>query len=387
MSHPLAGIRVVELGVVIAGPSAAVMLGDWGADIVKVEPLEGDPHRANTMSPYFQLSNHGKRSITLDLTTASGHAIMLDLLDRADVFITNLRTLALDRLGLSPDTLLDRNPRLVYGAITGYGMTGPGAGKAGYDIGAFWSRSGIAATLVGPGHEPPVQRPGMGDHTTGLALVAGVLAALLERKSSGRGQLVSTSLMRAGTFVISSDLAAQINGAQPEMGLRRALYNPLLACYQAADGEWFWLLGLQAMRHWPGILRAVSRLELLDDERFSSFPALIANSRQVIEILDAEFAKRTLGEWAPLFAQEDVWWDPVQGLVDVLDDEMFAACGALRPMAGDRMTIAPPVDLARTDLGEAAAAPELGQHTEEVLLELGYGWDQIVSFKDDGVVG
>jgi crotonobetainyl-CoA:carnitine CoA-transferase CaiB-like acyl-CoA transferase len=362
------------------------MLGDWGAEVIKVEPREGDPQRGNPETAYFQLDNHGKRSVALDLKTEAGRTILMQMLDRADVFITNLRVAALDRLGVGPAAVQARNPRLVYGLISGYGLTGPAADKAGYDVGAFWSRAGVAAALVGPGAEPPVSRPGMGDHTTGLALVCGVLAALLDRERTGRGQLVSTSLLRAGAFVISSDLTAQMSGSLPRQGLRRAMYNPLLACYRAGDGRWFWLLGLQATRHWPNVLRAIDREDLLADERFRTFGGLIRHTSEVIHILDEAFATRTLDEWAPIFAREDVWWDPVQDLAAVLADDAFQDSGAVRPVAGGGRLVAPPVDLAGVTLEEAAPAPEAGEHTERVLLELGYDWPQITALKEQGVI-
>jgi crotonobetainyl-CoA:carnitine CoA-transferase CaiB-like acyl-CoA transferase len=383
---PLVGLRVVELGVVIAAPSTAALLGDWGADVVKVEPREGDPQRANVSAALFDLDNRGKRSLTVDLTTVGGQEIARRLLDRADVFVTNLRPSALSRLGLDAGSLLARNPRLVYGTITGYGTQGPGADKAGYDLGAFWARAGVVAALVGPGNEPPICRPGLGDHTTGLTLTAGILAALLERERTGRGQVVETSLLRAGAHLVSSDLAVRLGGGEPKLGLRRSQHNPLMACYQAGDGRWFFLLGLQAGRHWPSVARAIGRPELIEDERFSTFKQLLANHAAVMEILDEAFATRPLAEWADVFAREDVWWDPVQDLDELLADELFLASGALRPRADGGTTMAPPVHLADTVLGPAEPAPEVGQHTEQVLLELGYDWDGITALREAGAI-
>jgi crotonobetainyl-CoA:carnitine CoA-transferase CaiB-like acyl-CoA transferase len=274
---PFAGIKVVELAVALAAPSAAAVLGDWGAEVLKVEGLDGDPQRFNTQNAYFQLDNRGKRSLSVDLKTDEGLAIFHQLLDDADVLVTNIRPAGMARLGLDPESLAARYPRLVYAAVSGYGLTGPAADKAGYDIGAFWSRAGVAAALVGPG-EPPVLRPGMGDHTAAISLVAAVGAALVARARTGEGRLVSTSLVRSGAWVVSSDLTAHMAGENPEPGLKRALYNPMLGCYQAGDGAWFWLLGLEATRHWPNVAAAVGRAELVDDERFDSFLGLITNA-------------------------------------------------------------------------------------------------------------
>lgn len=386
MTAPLLGVRVVELGVALAGPCASGILAAWGADVLKVEPLSGDPQRGNTQNAYFSQDNRGKRSLAVDLDTPEGIGVMQSLLEGADVFVTNIRPGGLERLGLDPANVLERNPRLVYGRITGYGADGPAADRPGYDIGAFWSRSGVAAALAGPGNEPAIQRPGMGDHTTGLALVAAIMTALFERERSGEGRLVETSLVRAGAYVISSDLAAHATGEALDTGLRRALYNPLLACYQAGDGRWFFLLGLEATRHWPNVAAAVEREDLLADERFTDFLSLVTNRLDLIAILDEEFAKRSLDEWAPRFAAHDVWWDPVQSFDEIAADPVMADAGVYLDTASGRRVIASPADVGQSTSDHPGEVPELGQHTEEVLLELGLDWDQILALKDQAVI-
>jgi crotonobetainyl-CoA:carnitine CoA-transferase CaiB-like acyl-CoA transferase len=386
MTGPLDGVVVLELAVALAAPSAAAMLGDWGAEVVKVEPLTGDPQRGNTQNAYFSQDNREKRSIALDIATDEGSEIMLELVDRADVFVTNIRPGGLRRLGMDAASLLERNPRLVYGQLTGYGADGPATDRAGYDIGAFWSRAGVAGALAGAG-EPPILRPAMGDHTTGLALVAAITSALFDRERTGRGRVVQTSLVRAGAYAISSDLAAHVNGEGPQAGLRRALYNPMLGCYRTKDGRWFFLLGLEATRHWPNVAAAVGREDLLTDERFADLPGLVANRDELIAILDDEFAERSLDEWARIFDVHDVWWDPVQSFDEVAADPIVQRAGVFRPMAGGRTAVAAPVDFgAFAPDAEVGAAPELGQHTEEILLELGFDWDTISGLMERGVI-
>src|ERR1700694_2651780 len=201
---PLHGVRVVELGVWIAGPGAGGILADWGADVIKVEPLSGDPARGFgrmlggdlDVNPVFELDNRGKRSIALDLSTSEGREIVDELLAAADVLLTNIRPTALGRLGLGPDEVLDRHGRLVYALITGYGLTGPDADRAAYDVAAYWARAGVAEALRAPGGPLPFQRGGMGDHTAAMTAAAMISAALVARERTGRGQLVSTSLFR-----------------------------------------------------------------------------------------------------------------------------------------------------------------------------------------------
>ena len=199
------GVRVVEVGMWVAGPSASAVLGDWGADVVKIEPPEGDPFRGlissfggDGSSPPFELDNRNKRSVGLNLAHDEGRRIAAQLVDQADVFVTNARLGALERAGLDYATVSARNPRLVYAIITGYGVEGEDRGRAAYDVGAFWSRAGVAAALTPEGDDLPYQRGGMGDHMAGMAAAGAVAAALLARERTGEGQLVSTSLLRIG---------------------------------------------------------------------------------------------------------------------------------------------------------------------------------------------
>lgn len=387
MTGPLDGIAVVELGVVIAGPAAAAVLGDWGASVIKIEPPDGDPQRGNPNTSYFQLDNRGKRSMCLDLKTEAGRAIALRLIGEADVFVTNLRTSALTRLGLDYATLAPRFPRLVYAAISGYGDTGPAAGKAGYDIGAYWSRSGMALALAPDGTDPPVSRPGQGDHPTGLAAAAGIAAALYSRERTGAGQLVSTSLIRSGAYAIGSDLVSAAHHMRSVPVAPRMMFNPLLAVYRSGDGHWFCLLGVQPLRHLPAVSRAIGRPDLADDPRFADLRSVIKNRQALLSILDEAFARHPMEHWARRFAAEDVWWDPVQSAEQALADPLVRAAGVLRDVEGGELqTIATPVDFSAMADHPAPRAPEAGEHTEQILLENGYDWDAIGTLKTQGVI-
>ncbi len=401
MPGPMEGIRVVELGVWIAAPAAGVILADWGADVTKIEPPGvGDPGRLFRkmlggdlpVNPPFENDNRGKRSIVLDLSTDEGKGVALEMIDRADVLITNVRVAGLARLGLDPASVLERYPRLIYGLITGHGLEGPDAHRPAYDIGAYWARSGVAASLTQPGSTPPFQRGGMGDHGAGLALAGAISAALYSREKTGKGQLVSTSLMRQGMYTLSFDLAIMLRLGIPVMlGERTAMFNPMINNYQDSEGKWFWLIGLEGDRHWPSLARAVGHPEWIDDERFSELTVRASNCTELIGMLDEIFATKTLAEWGVIFdAEKDLWWAPVQTIEEVLaDPQAHAAGGFVEVPDGEATTMMPatPVDFAGTPGEQRWMAPEQGQHSDEVLTELGKSGEEITALRKSGALG
>ena len=383
MAGPIDGVKVVELGVWVAGPAAGGILADWGADVIKIEPPQGDPARTFSkmfgsemdVNPAFEMDNRSKRSVVLDLRTDTGRTAALDLVDHADVFLTNVRPAALQRLGLDYETVSVRNPRLVYGLLTGYGITGPDADKAAYDVAAYWARSGIASLLSRPGDPPPFQRSGMGDHPAGMNLAAGICAALYAREKTDVGQLVTTSLYRTGAYTVSCDLNMFLLTGQPiAIGQRDSMRNPLMNNYTAGDGRRFWIVGLETERHWPAFCRVVGRPEWQDDERYRSPGSRGQNAVQMIADLDGIFATKSLDAWAEIFGSEpEFFWAPINTLEDVVSDEQFHAGGGIVNVPdgdGTLPMIATPVDFDRTPWAPRSVAPELGEHTDEVLAEL-----------------
>jgi crotonobetainyl-CoA:carnitine CoA-transferase CaiB-like acyl-CoA transferase len=393
------GIKVVEVGMWVAGPAAAGILGDWGADVIKIEPPASDPMRGimslrghtENVNPPFELDNRNKRSVGLDLSIPEAREIAAALVDESDVFVTNARPGALVRSGLDYETLSARNPRLVYAHITGYGLTGDERDRAAFDVGAFWSRAGVAAALVPEGAPLPYQRGGMGDHMAALAAAGAVSAALFARERTGVGQLVSVSLLRVGMYMVGWDINMAMRLGFPTVPMTiNAPPNPMISAYTAGDGLRFWLLGLQGDRLWPDLLRAIDRTEWATDERYATLASRFENSAALVRDLGAVFSTRTLEAWSDVFDREDVWWAPVRYPHEVVDDPQARAAGGFVTVPldddGEIEMVASPIDFLGTPWAVRGPAPEFAQHTEEVLLELGHSWDRIAELKDLGAI-
>jgi crotonobetainyl-CoA:carnitine CoA-transferase CaiB-like acyl-CoA transferase len=376
MSGPLQGVKVIEMGVWVAGPAATGLMADWGADVIKVEPPTGDPQRfvfgalgvADQKGvPPFEIDNRGKRSVVLDLRNDADLQTMFALLEDADVFVSNVRPAGLARMGLDPDSLTKRFPRLIYGQLTGYGATGPDVDKAGYDIGAFWSRSGLAHTTVAPDELPPAIRSGQGDHTTGLSMAAGVLAALFDRERTGKGRVVSTSLLRTGIYTLGWDVGVYLRfGKRQSTKSSRKNPAPQMNCYRCADGRAFWLLGMEADRHFPGLLKAIGREELASVENFKNARARSINAGEFIAVLDEHFATQDYAYWTAQFDTNDVWWAPLNSIADAVADPQVIASGAFvdmtpQPDEAPYRAVNSPVDF--SDYTPTyGPVPNLGEH-------------------------
>ena len=398
----LNGIRVVEMGLWVAGPSAGGILADWGAEVIKLETPRGDPMRQlyqalsgseETRCPPFDLHNRGKRSVVVDVNQPEGSALARRIIASADVFLTNLRPHYLKRVGLHHEQLLAADPRLVYGSLTGYGLDGPDQDAPGYDLAAFTARSGVSWRATPPGGVPPTLPGGMGDNVTAITLVAGLLGALLARQRTGLGQLVATSLLRTGIFCVSMELSARlaIDRVAPSPD-RRYAQNPLMNSYRAADGKWLWLIGAEASRHWEPMMTALEATHLLADERFQSSRSRNKNAAALIEILDGIFARRSRDEWAAVFREHGVWWAPVNSFEDLVEDTQVQSIGAFRTMAtmdgdsAEQRTLAAPIDFGSDPGGAFPAPPRLGADTRAVLEALGLDAAEIAAMQDAGVI-
>ncbi len=386
----LTGLKVVDFTSYIAGPGAACILGDWGADVIKVERPGGDTMRHAFAdlktdigsNPTFDVDNRGKRGIVLDIAKPAGRDALAKLAAGADVLLTNVRPASLRKYGLDDKTLRAANPRLVYAVITGYGLEGPDAHLPGFDVTAFWARSGLGYMTAPKGAEPFQRTSGVGDHTTSLATVSAILAALYERARTGEGRLVQTSLLATGVYLMSSDMAVQLKlGRVASVRARDNPINALSNYYRSSDGRWFVHNPRGGSGGWEAFLKAAGREDLVSDERFASGKSRRQHARDLGAELDAGFAALPFDEIARRLDEADLVWAPMQTPGEVAADPQVAAAGAFIDVEdGQGGTFRSPAAPARFPGADATVrprSPHLGEHTREVLGELGYSAPEI----------
>jgi crotonobetainyl-CoA:carnitine CoA-transferase CaiB-like acyl-CoA transferase len=395
------GFRVVELAQWVFVPVAGALLADWGADVVRVDRLDGDPYRglvtqgigsdSGGVNLSIALANRGKRSIALDLQSEEGQRALHQLLENADVFLTSFRPDALGRLGLDAETLTKRYPSLVYARGNGYGVRGPDAGMAGYDASAFWARGGIAHVLTPADRDYPITpRGAMGDRNGGMALAFGIASALLKRSRTGTGSVVDVSLLGMAMWTASSDLLAALQGGEPRaVGGRGPVINPLVSTYRTADDRHIQLVFLESDRYWGPLCDLMNRPDLRDDPRFVDHHARDTHRTECVAALDEAFANRTYEEWKDILSQLDAPWAPVQSIEELLTDPQVIANQYLGDVVveGGSTYRLPTVPVQFDEKPpHLRPAPEHGEHTESILLELGYDWDQIIELKAASII-
>ena len=396
------GVRVVELAQWVFVPVAGALLADWGADVIKIEhPQGGDAYRGlvlqgreGPVNYAMEMANRNKRSAALDLKCEGGREALLRLIEHADVFLTNFLPSVLDRLGLGVEELRARNPRLIYARGHGYGVRGPDADAPAYDSTAFWSRGAIEETIAPQGLPEPIpQRGAVGDRYGATHLAFGIAGALLRRERTGEGSVIDVSLLGTAMWMIGSDVLAALQGAHrqsPELGKpRSSLPNPLAANYRCADDRWLTICCLQGDKYWADLCRVLDRPDLLADERFDSMGGRATHCLDVVAELDAAFAARPLAEWRPRLDEARIPWGPFQTVDELLDDPQVVANGYLGTVEReDGPSFRLPTGVVQFDEQPAAlhAAPDLGEHTDEILLSLGYSWDEVVELKLQGAV-
>ena len=401
MAGVLDGIRVAEMGLWLAGPATGGILSDWGAEVIKIEPLGGDPMRRlyrhlsgskQSECPPFDQHNRGKRSVALDINSEGGRGMAQRIIESSDVFLSNMRPSFLQRVGLDHRRLLALNPRLVYAILTGYGLEGPDRDAPGFDVAAFSARTGLVGRATPEGTPPPTLPGGFGDTVTAISMAAAIMGGLLHRERTGEGQVVSTSLLRTGIYCIAMDVATRLglDRIAPPAS-RTKPQNPMLNSYPAGDGSWFWLIGAEAERHWPGLVAALDSPPVLCEERFTTPRERRRNSTELVALLDEIFATRSRDEWATVFAEHDVWWAPVNSIEDLLVDPQLIAAGAYVEMpeaAGQtRRVLATPIDFSAAPACAAPSAPAIGADTDAVLGDLGVDAGTLAKLRGAGALG
>jgi len=386
-TRPFTGLTVIDCASYIAGPAAATILADLGADVIKLEPPDGDPMRSMYRLPGavaaernypWDLDARSKRSLVLDMKHPEAAAVLHRLLARADVFITNLPLPVRRKLGLDAADLLPPHPRLVYASMTAYGETGPEADKGGFDGTAYWARSGLSDMVRSDDTAPPSKSVGaMGDHPSAVTLFAAISAALYRRERTGRGGLVSTSLLANGLWANSLQVQAYLSGARyPAKVPRERAANALINLYRCADGRWLNLMMLNEGRQWPVLVDALGIAEDIADGRFATRELREARSAQLVRLLDQAFARHTLAHWRRVLDAAGITFGVVGTLADIPDDEQMRAAGMVVPSDhGAGWTVANPVRLhgadGRCQPRPPGPAPALGEHSRAVLAEAG----------------
>ena len=394
---PLDGIKVLDVSTYIAGPAAAVVLGDYGADVIKVEqPGEGDPNRTIMGIPSYpksavnypwQMDARNKRSIALDLKHDSGRAVLDRLIPTADVLVTNFPLPVRERLRLRAEDVAHLNERLIYASLTGFGEAGPDRDQAGFDSTAYFARSGLFDQVRYDGQPPHFSLPAQGDRATAMALVAGIMMALYRRERTGKGTSVSSSLLANGLWSNGVYAQAALLGAfLPQRPPRDRPRTALGNLYRTRDDRWLQLSIVQEETMWPRVCRAVGRPELEHDARFAETPTRRANAAALTAILDQVFATATAAEWHQRLKANRLTFSPIARLQDLASDEQAAAAGAVIPSANPEMplTLAAPIRLGCAPPRPAGPAPTLGQHTDEVLREAGFSGEEIARLRSTG---
>ncbi len=403
MKSPLEGIRVIEIDSWMAAPSAAAILADMGAEVIKIEPPTGDAMRNMSRPPkidgplasydfQFDVDNRGKRSITLALDHPDGIAITQRLVESADIFMCNLLIQRQKKFNLDPESLLAINPKLVHATLTGYGTSGPDAWRAGYDVTAFFGRSGLYdAMREGDDGVVPWARPAQGDHTTGLAMTTSILAALRQAEATGIGQVVETSLYQTAIWTQASDYAVTaVDTAPVRRRSRHELLTPTANRYRCGDNKWV-VFNMLDGGAWERLCRAIGREDWLEDERFSDGKGRYRHMPELVEGIDATLGTKTRDEWGKIFDEAGLIWGPVFTLDETAQDPHAHEIGMFpeidHPELGAYKTVNAPFRFSSTEVKPRGPAPLLGADTEDILAASGYSAEEIEQLRTGGALG
>ncbi len=397
MSRMFEGLKVIDCGSFIAAPLAATLLGDFGADVIKVEPPgAGDPYRHVHKMPgmpqseqayNWLLDNRGKRGLALDLGKPEGQAVLHKLAAGADVFITNYPLAVRRKLGLDAGRICALNERLIYASFTGYGETGDEMNKPGFDSTAWWARSGLMHGVTREGEEPVRPLAGMGDHPSAVAMFGCIVTALYRRERTGKGGEVATSLMANGAWANSHAIQAKLTGATfPARLPRSQARNALANNYRCGDGRWIMLTLLNEDRQWPALAKCLED-ERLNDPRFASTADRRTLARELVVLMDEAFARKSLAEWRVILDNAGLVFGVVATMDDIPSDRQMIETGVLVPFSdSDMLTVNSPIFISGETKVRPRQPPELGQHSDEILAELGYDAETIARLRAGSAV-
>jgi crotonobetainyl-CoA:carnitine CoA-transferase CaiB-like acyl-CoA transferase len=391
------GLKVVDLSSFIAGPGAAVILSDFGADVIKVEPPSGDfwrfgnklPIEPQSDQPYqWHLSNRNKRSLALDLKSPSSRQVLLELVNWADVLIVNTPHPARSRLGIEYDDVKEFNPRLIYADVTGFGDKGPDADLPGFDLTAYWARSGLLSMTRDSGSPPTWPVSGSGDNATAVGLYGAIVTALYRRERTGKGSYVTTSLLASGVWSAGVMVSGALAGAMlPAMHDRTNPANAAMNVYRSADGVWFVLVVTPDKV--AAVAKAIGRPDLLTDPRFSDSARLMTNMPVLTGILDDVFATEPMAHWYEVFNSVRVTFGAVQGPEDVINDPQLEVNDIVVPLEGAgklSSTVSSPIQVHGVAKVPARRGPKLGEHSKEILAELGFDASSVEALRESGAL-
>jgi len=397
--QPLKGVKVIDFCTHGAGPSCCKVLADWGAGVVKVEPPAGEAGRFTSKvlgmradageNPHCELLNGNKRAIAINMKSPEGKEVMGRLLEQADVFVSNYRLGALERLGLDWQTLHAQYPRLIWASLTGFGENGPCAENAGFDTVAYWARSGAMLDFCENGETPLTPPFALGDLQAGMTLAGGIAAALVQQQRTGQGEKVCTSLYGQGLWANAAVLQAVHHGSVWPKS-RMVPDSPLRNTYRSSDHVWLMISVIVYDRYFPAVCRMIERPELIGDSRFNTEEAAKANARDFVEILDEAFAQKTYAEWEQLLQENDIAFNRINHISDTLDDVQAWSNGYLYKYqtreGEDDILVGTPVKFGESVAPEHRHAPYLGEHTEQIMRELGYSEEEIRRYEETGAV-
>jgi len=396
----LDGVKVVELAIHGFVPACGATLGDWGAEVIKVEAPEGDPLRLVIKSGFaadtgdfnflWQLCNRNKRGIALDLRIPESRAVFDKLIENADVFLTNFLPNAREKLHISPEDLWKVNPRLVYAKGHGQGQRGPDADKGGFDAVSFWARGGLGHTLTPPDGPLVMQRGAMGDLPSGAMLAGGVAAALYKREKTGKGVVVDVALLNTAVWQLGMDMTSTtILREDPKpLSTTGAMSNPLVGSYRTGDGRWMLLNMLDDMRHFAPACRALGLDELIDDPRYADTQSRSENRAALHTSLADAIRSMPLADLRTRLEAEDTIFAWLQSMLDVVDDPQVVANGYLaeHPDHPTCRVACAPMQFDDQMVEVRRGAPDVGQHTEEILAELGFDDAQVQALREANAI-